>query len=211
MSAYAGGLTLVHVMCVFTGLLLSPEYQGAAPEQQALMKWIVLFHDLTKKVQNGQRDQTHGFRSAARAGEILPRLGFPVADGGMVRLKRWAALTSTATVKQVEGGDEVQDNRKLPGIIQGIEEIFGRNTPAALVIKTVLLHMSLTVVKAWPQTAPLTEVETRRYVDRALLPLLKMMMLADNDGWVLFDPPAKEAYRRETLRVFEVMEGLIRS
>jgi hypothetical protein len=87
--------------------------------------------------------------------------------------------------------------------------LFGRNTPAALIVKTVLLHMSIDVVEDWPQAAPLGEGEIREYLDFALLPLLKVMMLVDNDGWALFDRSNKERYRQATLAVFGRVESLI--
>jgi hypothetical protein len=207
MSAYGGGVTLVHVMCVFMGLLLCPEYQQAAPRQQALLKWAVLFHDIAKKAQSGRRDQMHGFRSAALAGQSLPGLGFPLVGGNREQLDAWAGLTATAAAWD-ERGEAIQDNRRLPEIMAGLEALFGRDTPAALVLKTVLLHISLTVVRAWPQTAPLTEAEIKQYIDGPLLPLLKVMMLVDSDGWMLFDQPAREAYRQEIVAAFEAVAQL---
>ena len=68
MSSYAAGCTLVHVMSAFLALMLCPEYQNASTKQQALLKWIVLFHDIAKEGVEGQRDAIHGFRSAAIAG-----------------------------------------------------------------------------------------------------------------------------------------------
>ena len=203
MSTCSDGITLVHVMCVFTGLLESPEFEDASHAQRELMKWIVLFHDIAKDLRGGRRDQTHGFRSAALAGATLPRLGFPATDEYDSLFQEWFALTNGAVTRRGEGTDYIHDNRQLPGIIDGIERIFGSNTPAALIVKTVLLHFSISVVEEWPQVAPLTETEERQYLDPELLPLLKMMMLADNDGWTLFDPPTRESYRQETLAVFD--------
>ena len=202
MSSCANGVTLVHVMCVFVGLLTCPEYQHASNTEQVLMKWIVLFHDLAKEVCNGQRDYTHGFRSAAKTGAILPRVGFSVMPEYENLFQEWFTFTTTATTKHDEAGVYIQDNRKLPEIITGTEQLFGYDTPATLIVKTVLLHSSIDVVEEWPQVAPLTESEIRRYLNNTLFPLLKMMMLVDNDGWVLFDLPTKEQYRQETLSVF---------
>jgi hypothetical protein len=209
MSSYANGVTLVHTMCVLTALLVCPEYQRATAPQQALLKWIVLFHDLAKQVQHGYRDHTHGFRSAAMAGEILPRLGFATTQDYRSQIKDWVALTNAAMTKRDEPGDYVQDNRQLPAIIAGIEKLFGRNTPAALVVKTVLLHISITVVTDWPQAAALTAAQVRHCVDGEVLPLLQIMMLVDSDGWALFDQATRERYRQETLRVFEELKGAI--
>jgi hypothetical protein len=92
--------------------------------------------------------------------------------------------------------------------LDGLKRLFGRNTPAALIVEIVLFHMSISVVKAWPQAAPLTETEVNQYLETELLSLLKVMMLVDNDGWSLFEPPVREAYRQETLAVFEELERL---
>jgi hypothetical protein len=209
MSSYANGTTLVHVMCVFTGLLACREFQRASSTQQELMKWIVLFHDIAKEPRNGQRDYTHGFRSAAKTGAILPRVGFPVMDDYDSLFGAWFALTHTAIARPGRATACVHDNRKLPEIVDGIERLFGDDTPAALIVKTVLLHSSIDVLAEWPQAAPLTDVEVRRYVSAALFPLLKMMMLADNDGWALFDPSTKERHRQETLAAFGRLERLV--
>jgi hypothetical protein len=211
MCSYADGITLVHVMCVFTGLLLCPEYQHATAEQQALLKWIVLFHDIAKKVQQGRGDRIHGFRSATRAAETLPKLGFVVTNDYELLIKEWTALTNGAVTKDDMTEHDIQDNRKLPEIIAGMEHLFGRNTPAALIVKTVLLHMSITVLQEWPQAAPLTAAEFRLFIDSELFPLLKVMMLVDNDGWSLFDLPTRERYRLETLAGFEAIERQIAS
>lgn len=46
MASFSGGITLTHVLCVFLGMFLLPEFQKLTPEQQQLAKWIVLFHDV---------------------------------------------------------------------------------------------------------------------------------------------------------------------
>jgi len=205
MSSQAGGVTLTHVIFVLVALLLCPEYQCATPDEQVLMEWIVLFHDVMKRVESGRRDHVHGFRSAAAAGKALPDLGFTVTHEYAFSIESWAALASSAITRLEGGTDDIQDNRQLPAIIAGIDRMFGRDTPGAMVVKGVLLHMSITVVPDWPQAAPLTMAEIRRYVSAELLPLLRAMMLADSDGWALFDPGTKERYRRQTLAAFDAI------
>ena len=61
----------------------------------------------------------------------------------------------------------------------------------------------------YPTPAPLTEEEIRQYIDPDLLPLLKVMMLADNEGWSLFDPEIRARQRNDTLKAFEKVERLI--
>jgi hypothetical protein len=201
MSGYLDGATLVHVLSVLTALLMCPEYKQTAPDQQALMKWIVLFHDLAKQPQEEKRDHPHAFRSAARTGVTLPELGFTVQDDKLP-LSDLALLTETAVTKHATTQDDIQDNRKLPDIIDGIEKIFGAETPATLIMKTVLLHMAIDVVTDWPQAAPLSDGEIQQYVDSSLRPLLQIMMVVDNEAWALFDPATKQRYREETLTVF---------
>lgn len=209
MSSYAGGVTLVHVMSAFLALKLCPEYQAAWNEEQALLKWIVLYHDIAKEVIDGRRDAHHGFRSAAITGGSIAQIGFPVTDAYQSHVEDWITLTNKAIIWSDEAGTSIQDNRQLPEIIAGIERIFGHNTAAALLVKTVLLHLSIDVVEDWPQAAPLTEAETRQFVDAPLLPYLKIMMLVDNDAWALFDRPAKAKYRSETLAAFRDIEKVI--
>lgn len=206
MTSYQDGVTLTHVMCVFTALVLCPEYQRATGDQQAILKWAVLFHDLAKEPARGQRDHTHGFRSAALTGRILPRLGFPLLNANGERLETWAKLAETALSLHPEM-QQVQDNQKLPEILAGLQTLFGENTAAALILKTVLLHMSIDVLTEWPQAAPLTEAEAIRYVDTTLLPLLEIMMVVDNDAWAFFDPATKARHRAETLAVFSKLRN----
>jgi hypothetical protein len=165
------------------------------------MLWIGMFHDLEKESINGQRDLSHAFRSAATTGKVLPQLGFAVRDAS--RLTAWADLTRTALTKATDSGEMIQDNVQLAAIIRGIDDIFGLNSPAALIVKAVLFHMSINVVADWPQAAPLMDQQVRQFLDAPLLPLLRAMMLADNDAWTFFDPEIKLRYRSDTRAVFE--------
>jgi hypothetical protein len=61
------------------------------------------------------------------------------------------------------------------------------------------------VVQDYPQSAPLTANEINIYVDDSLRPLLKAMMLSDNEGWVLFYPEVRLKQREETLDAFEII------
>ncbi len=203
MAAYAQGVTQVHVMCAFTGLLLCPEFEHASRAQQELIKWIVLFHDIAKQVSDGKSDRIHGFRSAAKAGAALRGIGFAVTADYDSHGDAWCALVHAAIVRRGETAGPIQDNRKLPEIIDGIGRLFGRDTAASLIVRTVLFHMSINIIEEYPAAAPLTDSESSRYLDRELLALLKLMSLADSDGWELFRPPTRERYRRQTLAVFD--------
>ncbi len=206
MASYTDGITLTHVICVFLGMSMLPEYKKLNESQKNLVNWIVLFHDVEKIHIKGKRDFIHGFVSASTTAKALGDLGFSVTDQYKELLSSWGELTRSAIAKSENGGDDIQDNKKLPRIIAGIDEMFGDNTAGALITKGVLLHMSVNVVLEYPQAAPLSNDEIKQYIGKDLTPLLKVMMLADNDGWTLFYPETREQQRRETLEVFEGLE-----
>lgn len=209
MSSYNEGVTLVHVMCVFMGLFMLPEFERLPLDQQELMKWVILFHDVEKEVERGKRDPKHGFRSAVIAARNLPGFGFGTAPEFTKLIDTWSEFTYTSVTMPEGAMEPIQDNRKLPEILAGIHQLFGKNSPAALILKTILLHVSINVVGEWPQAAPLSDDEIIRYVDSALFPLLRCMALADNEGWSIFYPESRAIQRRETLEVFENIQKTI--
>ncbi|MCD4686538.1 MAG: hypothetical protein K8S97_11445 [Anaerolineae bacterium] len=209
MAGCRDGITQTHVISAIAALLQLPEYGDATPEQQVLMLWIVLYHDVAKIARKGHRDATHGFRSAALTAQGLPSLGFAITDDYASEIGEWAFLTRTAVTHEVEMKDQIQDNGKLPAIMAGIDRLFGAGSPGARVVQGVLLHMSLNVVSDWPAAAPLTGDLVRLCIDDDLLPLLRAMMLVDNDAWQYFDAPLKKKYRAETLAEFERVQGLL--
>jgi hypothetical protein len=174
MASYVDGVTLTHVMCCFLGMYMTPELLAMTWEEQQIMKWVILFHDVEKEPQAGKRDHVHAFRSAVGAARRLPGLGFPVTPDYHSVIDQWDSFTRSARTKLENSADEVQDNGKLPEILMGIERMFGRHTPADLIIRTILLHLSVNM-KEWPPPNPLNQEEAKSYVDRELLPILRVM------------------------------------
>jgi hypothetical protein len=209
MASYADQQTLIHVTAVLTALFLLPEYQRATAEQQMLMQWMVLFHDVAKRAHHSQHDYIHGFRSAAVTGRGLAQAGFPATEGYPELIDEWALLTDQAIIFRDDLGEMVQDNRKLPEIISGIDDLFGLQSPAGLIIKGVLLHVSVVTDPDYPTVAPMTDSEFQQYIDPLCFPLFKMMLLVDADGWNLFDPQIQQRHRQQTLAVFDRLETLI--
>ena len=208
MASQKEGVTLTHVMCVFLGLIMLPEFQAFSEAQRQLAKWIVLFHDVEKEIEDGEKDKKHAFRSAIAATKQLPHLGFEVTREYDSLIEAWSELTYSAIKSSEAFREPIQDNDKLPQILSGLEQMFGEDTPATSVVKCVLLHMSVNVVTEWPQAAPLTDEEIKRYINDRLAPLLKVMMLADNEGWVLFSEE-RQRQRSETLAAFQRIEDII--
>ena len=207
MASFSDGITLVHVTCVFFGMYMLPEFQSLTHEQQDLMKWVILFHDIAKFHIRGRKDTMHAFRSGVMAANTLHKLGFRTTEKFPEIIHSWSEDTDQAFIHG--NAAPTPDNRKLPGILSGIEQMYGANTPATLIVKTVLLHISLHVDDMYPTPAPLTKEEAKRYIDLNLFPLLQVMMLSDNEGWSLFDPETRTQQRRDTLQAFEEVRKLI--
>jgi hypothetical protein len=209
MASFSDGITLTHVMCVFLGLFMLPEFQTLTPEQQQLAKWIVLFHDIDKFHIRGKRDMMHAFRSGVVAAKILPKFGFPKSEKYDAMIHSWSEFTLNAFTIENEDPGQKPDNRKLSEILSGIDQLFGEDAPATLIVKTALLHISLDVDKNYPTPSPLTEAEIREFINPTLLLLLKVMMLSDNEGWSLFEPEIRNQQSRDALEAFARIEGLI--
>jgi hypothetical protein len=209
MAAYADGTTLHHVTQVLIALQLLPEYRQASRYLQALMEWSVLYHDLGKQVIAGQRDALHAFRSGTMAARTLPRLGFPTSKAYPVTLEPWSRFVVGAAVATPDGKGSMQDNRALPEILRGIDQLFGVGSAAALIVQAALLHQSLNVVPEWPNPGSLTEAQVPACIRPDLVPLLEGLMLADSDAWQLFEPEKKAKFRASTLAVFATVRQAV--
>ena len=208
MASFVEGVTLTHVMCVFLGLYMMPEFLSLTEAQKGIMKWVILFHDVEKEPQPKKRDHAHAFRSAAGAARKLPGLGFRVTTEYDSIIDEWDQFTRTAITKLDNSLDDVQDNSKLSEILIGIERMFGHRTAAALIIKIILFHLSVNM-KEWPPPNPLSPEEVEMYIGRDLMPLLKVMNLGDNAGWALFDPIVRERQRLDVIEEFEKIGKII--
>ena len=202
MASYTDGITLTHVTCVFLGMFMLLEFQALSAAQQQIAKWIIFFHDIDKVHIRGQRDTMHAFNSAVVAANTLPGIGFPVTGKYYDLIDAWSDYTRHAFVLPDDEQWPKPDNQKLPKILADIEELFGKNTPAALIVKTALLHISLAVDENYPTPAPLTDAEVKQFIDPVLFPLLKVMMLSDNEGWSLFYPEVRDQQKSGALAEF---------
>lgn len=207
MASYADGVTLTHVVCVFTGMYMMPEFLEMTREHQQMMKWVVLFHDIEKEPLPHKRDALHPLKSAVSAARALPGIGFPVTNTYHHEIHSWSEQTTQAFL--IIDDDVKPDNSKLPEILSGLDRLFGENSPANLIVQTVLLHNSINVDPDYPTPHPLTEDEIKRYFTPVLFPHLKVMMLSDNEGWSLFHPEIRARQRRDTLEVYDKLKQLL--
>lgn len=199
MASFEDGNTLWHINEAMVALLQLDEYRSMMPQQQTVQQWIVLLHDVAKEPA-GRRDHRHSFRSAAQAGRIMPKLGFPVTAAYASVFQDWFSLANTATRFDEMQKLQVQDNRKLPQILGGARRIFAEPTRTA--VSAIALHQSITSLAAWPVQAPLTDDEIKASIDKDVLPVLLVLTLADSAGWNLFDRSTLESMYQETREVF---------
>jgi hypothetical protein len=143
------------------------------------------------------------------AGKALGGIGFPTAPGFVQQVEAWAALTHQALVLHPGLGEDIQDNRTLPGILAGLDTLYGASSHAATIVKVVLLHLSFPSDPEYPKVAPLTNEEIIRYVPRSELHLHEMMLLADNGRWMLFDPDEYRRHRNQALAYFKTISALL--
>ena len=209
MASYSEGITLTHVICVFLGMYMLPEFQALSVEQKQIAKWIILFHDIDKAHLRGRRDTMHAFNSAVIAANTLPGIGFSITSKYPELIEPWSEYTRQAFLQLAGEQWPKPDNQKLPRILSEIEELFGENTPATLIVKTALLHISLAVDKNYPTPSPLTDAEAKEFIDPTLFPLLKVMMLADNEGWSLFYPEVRDQQKQDALAEFDRIRKFI--
>lgn len=202
MAAQADRATLHHTSQALIALQLLPEYRRAAQPLQSALEWTVLYHDLGKQVIGSQRDALHAFRSATMAARTLVQVGFPCAADYPALIEPWTRLVLGASVASPDGRGSIQDNRALPQILHGTEQLFGAGSAASLIVQGVLLHQSLNVVPEWPNPGSLNAAELAPCIGPALLPLLEAMMLVDSDAWQLFDPATRARFRDGTRAVF---------
>ncbi len=199
MASFENGNTLWHINEAMVALLQLDEYRSMVPQQQTVQQWIVLLHDVAKEPA-GSRDHRHSFRSAAQAGRIMPKLGFPVTAAYASAFQDWFSLANTATRFDETQKMQVQDNSKLPQILGGVRRIFAEPTRTA--VSAIALHQSITSLAAWPVKAPLTDGEIKASIDKDVLPVLLVLTLADSAGWNLFDRSTLESMYKETRDVF---------
>lgn len=209
MASYSGGITLTHVTGVFLGMFMLKEFQVLSPEQQQIMKWTILFHDIDKFHIRGIKDTMHAFHSAVITANNLPRLGFTTSNTYNEQIKAWSEFTYQAFIPTDIKESPKPDNQKLARILEGIGQLFGESSPAALITKIVLLHISVNADRNYPTPSPLTDEEIKQFIDADLFPLLRVMMLSDNEGWSMFEPETCQQQRRDTLDTFEEIQKLI--
>lgn len=187
------GQTAKHTLLVFAACLNLPEYERADAQTRTEVEWAAVLHDLDKE--RARQDIAHPFRSAAVVARIMPQLGFaPLPEVSASDLAAWSDLVLSA--QRRDGERTVHDHSFLPQIMDGLHACWGRDTSAARVLKTVLLHQSLPTLKDWSNAVLLTDEELSYSLTLKDMDVLGTIIIADSDSWNIFDEP-RQAYLAE--------------
>ncbi|HJN51811.1 MAG: hypothetical protein QGI68_18805 [Pseudomonadales bacterium] len=204
---YEGARTLCHVVTALASLPYYPEYNEASQVQQTIIAWALLYHDIAKRSKHA-KDHGHAFRSAVAAARSLPLIGVDLPESYHSGIDGWSELTLAAIGDGTTDGNHV-DNRTLPHILEQLDAMLAQDSASSRIVKIILFHHSITTVTDWPQPNPLSDTEILQYFDSELLHLMRIMLLADSDGWELFHASTCHAYRLETRGVFDRLRQAI--
>jgi hypothetical protein len=202
--------TFTHVVLAMASLKFHREFEESSPNERNAIRWALLFHDIAKRSREVQ-DSTHAFRSAVVMARSLPLIGVELPTGYSQHIHGWAELTLGAVTQPAGRDVPIQDNQRIPEILAGLDLMLENHTCAKTAIKLVLLHHSINHLQDWPQASALTESQVSQLFDSRLLQLIRVMMLADSDGWELFNTPNCTRYREETRTVFRRLQSLVAS
>eukprot|EP00353_Schmidingerella_taraikaensis_P013824 CAMPEP_0185570892 /NCGR_PEP_ID=MMETSP0434-20130131/3029_1 /TAXON_ID=626734 ORGANISM="Favella taraikaensis, Strain Fe Narragansett Bay" /NCGR_SAMPLE_ID=MMETSP0434 /ASSEMBLY_ACC=CAM_ASM_000379 /LENGTH=86 /DNA_ID=CAMNT_0028186111 /DNA_START=489 /DNA_END=749 /DNA_ORIENTATION=+ len=82
MKAQSNSMVAIHSILVLWSVSKDPIFLELSPENQNVLKWACLLHDIAKRgsptIQG--RDYMHAFRSAAASLEVFEQLG--IVEGG---------------------------------------------------------------------------------------------------------------------------------
>ncbi len=204
-----GTRTLCHVVTALASLPDYEEYNEADTKQKTIITWALFYHDIAKRSAN-QRDTCHAFRSAVVAANNFCRGHADLADSFKNKVDAWSETTLNAAQSEPDN-DTATNNANLIEIIQQLDLLFAPHSTANLIVKVILLHHSINTLQDWPQVNPLTDNEILLIFNAELLQLMRLMFLADSDGWELFHAERSVDYRSQIRSVFDRLERLITS
>ena len=177
------GQTAMHTLLVLAICLNLPEYGLADAQTRTEIEWAAVLHDLDKD--RARSDAAHPFRSAAVAARIMPELGFELLPNiNTADLEAWSTLVMSA--QRPDGERMIHDHSRLQEIIDGIHTCWGNHSPAARILKAVLLHQSLPTLKEWSNPVLLTDKELSYSLTLQDMDILSLLIIADSDSWNIF-------------------------
>ena len=194
-AAINNGITARHTILVFATCLNLPEFKEKPQQTQSEIQWAVLLHDIDKSHGVLGKDTSHPFRSAAVAVKAMPGLGFELQPNVTPKdIESWSELVMSA--QHEVNGQILHDHTNLSKIVEGLHRQWGKETSASRILKAVLFHQSLPMLKDWPNPVLLNDEELRAFLTLEDMDILAPLLIADSDSWNIFDEP-RSAYLDE--------------
>lgn len=208
------GFVAIHSLIVLCLLVKDPLFTELNEEDQNVLKWAALLHDISKlsiPVIEG-KDHVHPFKSASTLLDFFKRLG----------LFRLMTETKESQLQQVHRllkesvqplppeymdlaahGEPIctlmHSHHNLPEIFYYLwtEQLVPRHSFMDLVFRLILFHQSLDGCQKYPPMQKLTEEERAMFIDPHFLKLMKPLMIADSRSYTLFSNSLSQSNREE--------------
>jgi len=185
--AHSNGRTNVHTLKALISLFLDNSFLSADKNDQNIILWTILLHDLEKKPEAGKgKDWMHPFKSAATAIKVFIRMGFWPTSAASEKLCEVLQSASIMGTSPSGNPRSVPDHSKLPYIIEKIDQL-SRSPFCTYVIKAILFHQSFSPLQEYPNAKPLTEEDCVLYLDVDVLYYLEIVMANDSASYSILD------------------------
>jgi hypothetical protein len=106
-------------------------------------------------------------------------------------------MTIAAKKPHESGSGEMHDHTYLDDILLGIDDIFGCDTHAGVILYLVALHQSLPSLNEYPPAAPLDDHHIKQYISHDFLRLMEPLMLADSASYQMCHEQDRTKYLGE--------------
>eukprot|EP00347_Sterkiella_histriomuscorum_P015794 403355658 len=193
-------IVCVHTMNVLYLTVNDDRFKNLSSQEQNIMKWAVLLHDVRKlgPPHFFGKDHTHPFKGGKAVLEAFNRLGL-IADDQQENLKSMISLIDQSkekldpkllekqrdTVTTPAFGailcDEMHSHKYLSDIFLLFwETIAERGSFIDLVFRLVFFHQSLIGINDIPAVVELSQEERLIYCDEYFLTIMKILMVNDS-------------------------------
>ncbi|CDW77546.1 leucine rich repeat family protein [Stylonychia lemnae] len=189
-------IVCVHTMNVLYLTINDAYYKSLNKEDQNIMKWAILLHDIKKlgPPHFTGKDHNHPFKGGKAVLEVFRRIGLIRAEESIYNTvlefiensKQEAdpKINSIIPFGQ-KACQEMHSHQYLSDIFLLIwQKISKRGTFVDMVFRLVFFHQSLIGIKAIPAAVPLTQEERLIYCDEHFFKLIKLLMINDSVSYM---------------------------
>ena len=225
LRAQSQDLLSTHTILVLWRATQQPLFDQLSLEEQNVLKWTCLLHDLAKR---GTplilgRDHCHAFRSAAAALEVFKHLGILLPTGPSSKSNQGANQPLESVLRLISESFQplpeiwrddfrhgkpvvtvMHAHHNLPEIFHNLWELklAPRDSFVDQIFRLVLFHDSIEALETRPNMINLSEKEKAKYCDQTFYKLMQILHIADNDAYVLFDESHQMRCTREIMSLY---------